>query len=71
MACVKQDGTITASVREVLNILGNCRTAEEISRRLGQPLYKIRSNLRELVAAGLVRVKEGEYLITEKGRESL
>ena len=71
MACINPDGTITESAKALLKILGNPLTPEEISRQSGQPLFKIRSGLRDMVSAGLVNAEGDKYIITEKGKEKL
>lgn len=72
MACINPDGTITGSAKDLLRvIIGEPLTPEEISKQLGQPLFKIRSSLREMVSAGLVNEEGDQYIITEKGKENL
>jgi len=71
MACINPDGTLTGSTRDLLRIVGKPSTPEEISGQLGQPLFKIRSSLREMVNAGLVNETGGQYTITEKGKQKL
>jgi predicted transcriptional regulator len=71
MACVNPDGTITESARALLGIIENPKTPEEISKQLGQPLFKIRSSLREMVSADLVKEEGGRYKISEKGKEKI
>jgi hypothetical protein len=38
---------------------------------VGQPLFKVRSSLRELASAGLIRETGQEFLITESGKAKL
>lgn len=71
MACINPDGTITESAKALLRIIGNPLTPEEISKQLGQPLFKIRSSLREMVRADLVKREGNSYTITEKGKERI
>lgn len=71
MACVNPDGTISESAKALLNIVQSPLTPEEISKQVGQPLFKVRSSLREMAQAELVREEDGKYIITEKGKEKI
>jgi predicted transcriptional regulator len=71
MACVNPDGTITESAKALLTIVQNPSTPDEISKKVGQPLFKVRSSLREMVEAEMVNEEEGKFIITEKGREKI
>lgn len=59
MACVNPDGTLSESARKLLEILAEPHTVEGIAAKSGQPLFKIRSSLREMMAAGYV-MQQGE-----------
>ncbi len=69
MACLNPDGTITESAKAILGELAEPHTAEEISRRLGQPLFRVRSALRELAEGGLIRNQEERFFLTDFGKE--
>jgi predicted transcriptional regulator len=71
MACVNPDGSISTSAKALLNIVQNPLTPEEISKQIGQPLFKVRSSLREMTQADLVKEENGKFIITEKGREKI
>jgi predicted transcriptional regulator len=71
MACVNPDGSITESAKALLAVIGNPLTPEEISKKLGQPLFKVRSSLREMTGADLVEQQDDKFVITEKGREKI
>jgi len=71
MACVNPDGTVTESAKALLNIVQNPLTPEEISKLVGQPLFKVRSSLREMAQAELVKEEAGKFSITEKGKEKI
>ena len=71
MACINPDGTITESAKALLSIIHNPLTPEDISKQVGQPLFKVRSSLREMTSAELVLEEEGKYTLTEKGKERL
>jgi DNA-binding IclR family transcriptional regulator len=67
MGCVNADGTLVSSARRMLEALAAPRPAEEIAALVEQPLYKVRSGLRELAQAGLIREDGKRYLRTESG----
>jgi predicted transcriptional regulator len=69
MACVNPDGTLSPSATALLKSLETPLGTEEIAARLGSPLFKVRSSLRELVAAGLVEVREDKYIASEEGKK--
>ena len=71
MPCVGPDGTLTESAKALLRLLEQPATPEDISARLGQPLFSVRASLRELVGADLVRTEGGKYLTTEEGKSKL
>jgi len=69
MACVSADGTITATAKALIKSLEVPLGAEEIAARLGSPLFKVRSSLRELVEAGLIVAEGDKYSATEAGKK--
>jgi len=70
MACISPDGKPTESGTKMLRALkSGLGTAEEIAKEAGLPLFRVRSGLRELTAAGLVTEKGGRHDITERGEE--
>ena len=71
MACVNPDGTLSTSAVELLKILDVPMTEGQISSKLKRPLFKVRSSLREMEEAGLIKKTGEEYIITDKGREIL
>ena len=71
MACINADGTISGSAKELLSLILNPYTAEEIAVKLNRPLFKVRSSLRELGEAGFVEKSADNFSITQKGREKL
>lgn len=64
MACVTADGTLTASGQAMLGAVRDAASAEEVAAATGLPLYRVRSGLRELAAAGLVTHDGGRYRAT-------
>ena len=71
MACVKPDGSLTETAKVLLRQLKNPLNAEEMAPLVGQPLFKVRSVMRELVGNGLAMEVEGRFQISSKGEEKL
>ena len=71
MACINPDGTLTKSAKALLQAIETPLSAEEISAAIGQPLFKVRSSLREMGNAGLIGENEGRHQITDTGKEAL
>lgn len=69
MACINADGTITESARKLLDSLKTPKRPEEIARILEEPLYKVRSSLREMSNSGFIAGYKEEYVLTDKGKE--
>lgn len=64
MACVSADGTLTASGRAILDAVRQPASAEEVAQTTGLPLYRVRSGLREMAAAGIVAEESGRFSAT-------
>lgn len=72
MACIDPDGTLTITAKFLLKELAKQPLPpEEIAKALGEPLFKIRGNLREIMGAGFIREADGVFHLTEAGREKL
>ena len=71
MACVRPDGSITESAKQMLEALRTPRTAEEAASLSGQPLFKVRSSLREMESSGLVVKIDEQYKTTDAGLQRL
>ena len=69
MACVNADGTITPTAKALLKSLDTPLGAEDIVARLGSPLFKVRSSLREMLEAGLVVPLGDKYQASEEGKK--
>ena len=68
MPCVSADGKPTQSGIKTLTAIKNgASTPQTVSQQTGQPMFKVRSGLRELVNAGLVKQTENKYCLTEEG----
>ena len=72
MACIDPDGMLTITARFLLKELGKQPLPpEDIAKALGEPLFKIRGNLREMMEAGLIGEEGGDFRLTDAGREHL
>ena len=68
MACISDDGTLTLTASFLLkNLAQQPLPPEEIAKRLGEPIFKVRGNLRELSGAGYIQEKDGVYTLTDEG----
>jgi predicted transcriptional regulator len=69
MPCVSPNGKPTSSGVALLKSLKNeALSPKEIASKTGQPLFKVRSGLRELKSAELVEEAEGKYSLSKKGK---
>lgn len=71
MACINPDGSVSKMAVALLRKLDKPLTAEEISKEVGQPLFIVRSSLREMVSGGLIELSGNQYIRTEKGKEKI
>ena len=72
MPCVSTDGKPTSSGMAVLKSLKDgALTPEEIVSKTGQPLFRVRSGLRELKNAGLVEENMGKYVLSKTGETAI
>ncbi|MCW4016867.1 MAG: helix-turn-helix domain-containing protein [Candidatus Bathyarchaeota archaeon] len=68
MPCVSPDGKPTKSGIATLSALkSGAATPEDVSKVTGNPLFKVRSGLRELVNAGFAKQEDDKYQITPEG----
>jgi len=68
MACITPEGKPTESGKKMLNALkSGAMSPEEVAKISGLPLFRVRSGLRDMVQADLVKEEEGKYKLTEKG----
>jgi DNA-binding IclR family transcriptional regulator len=69
MACVKPNGELTTAALEVLALLVQPRTDQEVARGVNRPVHQARAILRELGKIDLA-VRDGEtFRITPAGLE--
>ena len=68
LPCVSADGKPTKSgIATITAIRNGASTAKAVSDNTGQPMFKVRSGLRELAKAGFLKETESKYQLTEKG----
>ena len=72
MPCVSPDGKPTSSGMAVLKSLKDgALTPEEIASKTAQPLFRVRSGLRELKNAGLVEENVDKYALSKAGETAI
>jgi len=71
VACVNADGTVTPTAKALLRSLETPLGPEAIAAEIGAPLFRVRSSLRELQAAGFVAESGGLFRATEAGRAKI
>ena len=72
MPCINPDGKPTASGRKMmLAMQSGVKTPDEIAREAGLPLFRVRSGLRDITAAGYAETKGEGYELTARGGELL
>jgi DNA-binding IclR family transcriptional regulator len=68
MPCVSPDGKPTKSGVAMLSALkSGASTPKAVADASRQPLFKVRSGLRELVNAGFVKQVDDKYQLTTEG----
>ncbi|HDJ21730.1 MAG TPA: hypothetical protein ENF19_00830 [Candidatus Bathyarchaeota archaeon] len=72
MPCISPDGKPTSTgLKTLAAIQRGATTAPEIAKATGQPMFRVRSGLRELVKAGFLTESGGSYSLTDAGRDAL
>jgi predicted transcriptional regulator len=72
MPCVSPDGKPTSTGMALLKSLKNeTLSPEDIANKTGQPLFRVRSGLRELKNAGFVEEAEDRYRLTKTGETAI
>jgi hypothetical protein len=70
--CVNPDGKPSATgVKTLTTVSGGAFTPPQIAAATEQPMFRVRSGLRELVNAGFLTESEGKYQLTETGKNSI
>ena len=68
MPCISPDGKPTATGMATLKSLKESPLSpEEVAAKTGQPLFKVRSGLRELKNAGFVEEAAEKYVLSKNG----
>ena len=66
MPCVSPDGKPTETGMKTLQAVNSgADTPEKVAEATGQPMFKIRSGLRDLVNAGFLELNSGKYTLTK------
>lgn len=69
MPCVSPDGKPTSSGMALLKSLKEgALSPKDIADKTGQPLFRVRSGLRELRNAGFAEEAEDKYELSENGK---
>ena len=72
MPCVSPDGKPTSSGLATLkSVSDGASTPIEIGKATGQPMFRVKSGLRELVSAGFLEVSDDKYILTSDGKNVL
>ncbi len=72
MPCVSPDGKPTSTGMTTLNaVKAGASTQKEVANATGQPMFRIRSGLRELVNAGFLELVDEKYALTVVGEQVL
>ena len=72
MACIDADGTLTPMGFLLLKGLAEQpMPPEDIAKHLGEPVFRVRGSLRELVEAEMIEEEGGLYHLTEAGKSKL
>jgi predicted transcriptional regulator len=72
VACIDSTGSLTITAKFLIRELGkNPLPPQDIAQSLGEPLFRIRGNLRELTEAGFIREEDGMFHLTDRGIEHL
>ena len=71
MACIDADGNITRSAELMLLAAMEPSDIDSIVKECNLPPFRVRSGLRELQKAGLIRYEGNLYQVTPKGIETI
>jgi len=72
MPCIDDSGNLSESGKALITALSkDSLDVKEISSRLGVPLFKVRSSIRELIEANLIEEENKKYILTEEGKKFL
>jgi predicted transcriptional regulator len=69
MPCISPDGKPTSTGVALLKSLKDgALSPEEVTSKTGQPLFRVRSGLRELKNAGFIEELEDKWRLSEAGK---
>jgi predicted transcriptional regulator len=69
MPCISPDGKPTSTGVALLKSLKDgALSPEEVTSKTGQPLFRVRSGLRELKNAGFIEEIEDKWRLSEAGK---
>ena len=72
MPCVSPDGKPTSTGLATLKSLKDgALSPEEVASKTGQPLFRVRSGLRELMNSGLVEETNDKYMLSKTGQTAI
>jgi DNA-binding IclR family transcriptional regulator len=72
MPCVSPDGKPSETgIKTLQAVNGGATTPEKVAEATGQPMFKVRAGLRDLVNAGYLELKGGKYSLTETALDAL
>lgn len=72
MPCISSDGKPTTTGMAILQALKNGPLPpEEVAKKTGNPLFRVRSGLRELKNAGFVEETDGRFKLSEQGEKTV
>ena len=72
MPCVSPDGKPSETGIVTLKaVQSGADTPEKVQTATGNPMFKVRSGLRDLVNAGFLELKGGKYSLTETALDAL
>ena len=72
MPCVSPDGKPSETgINTLKAVQAGADTPEQVAQKTGNPMFKVRSGLRDLVNAGYLELKGGKYSLTETALDAL
>ena len=72
MACIDAEGTLTPTGLVLLKGLAEQPLPpEDIAKHIGEPIFRVRGSLRELVGAELIEEDGGLFKLTDAGRSKV
>jgi len=72
MPCVSPDGKPSETgIITLKAVQAGADTPEKVQEATGNPMFKVRSGLRDLVNAGYLELKGGKYSLTDTALDAL